>query len=355
VNLSQISVRLVQPEEESRFRELMEKHHYLGHAHKVGETLWYVGLWQEHWVALLGFSSAALKCSARDNHIGWQARHQYDRLHLVTNNSRFLILPEFRYPNLGSRVLALCEKRIGHDWLRHFGHPLLLLETFVDTERFSGAVYKAANWRCVGQSQGYSRIPGGYSRTQSSKKWVFVRSLTRDAYQVLSRDILPTPYKNGKSRIMLTAPQMNALPDFFKDITDPRRAQGRRHSLITILAIAMGATLCEMRGYKAIAEWAKALSPAARERFGCRRIEGKLAVPSEYVIRNALIRVNPEELDRAIQKWNAVYGKEDESLAIDGKTLRNAIDEEGRKTHVMSVVGHQSGLCHTQKKSVNCR
>jgi hypothetical protein len=120
VNLSQISVRLVQPEEESRFRELMEKHHYLGHAHKVGETLWYVGLWQEHWVALLGFSSAALKCSARDNHIGWQARHQYDRLHLVTNNSRFLILPEFRHPNLGSRVLALCEKRIGHDWFRHF-------------------------------------------------------------------------------------------------------------------------------------------------------------------------------------------------------------------------------------------
>ena len=149
---------------------------------------------------------------------------------------------------------------------------------------------------------------------------------------------------------MLTAQQMNSLPDFFKEISDPRRSQGRRHSLVTILAIAMGATLCGMRGYKAIADWAKALSPKARERFGCRIKNGVYAIPSEFVIRDVLIRVDASELDQSIQKWNAVYGVEDESLAIDGKTLCNAVDEEGHQTHVMSAVGHESKACYTQKK-----
>ncbi|MCP3881255.1 MAG: transposase family protein [Sulfitobacter sp.] len=154
---------------------------------------------------------------------------------------------------------------------------------------------------------------------------------------------------------MLSADQMYALPDFFRAITDPRRAQGRRHPLPTVLAIAAGASLCGMRGYKAIAGWARSLGPKARERFGCRRKQGRRSVPSEYVIRDVLIRVDPVELDGALQRWNALYGEADESLAIDGKTMCNAIDEAGQQTHIMSVVGHRSTTCYTQKKSVSCR
>jgi hypothetical protein len=73
-------------------------------------------------------------------------------------------------------------------------------------------------------------------------------------------------------------------------------------------------------------------------------------VPSESIIRDCLIRVDPDDLDRALQHWNAVYGQDDATLAIDGKTLRNAIDEAGHQTHVMSVVGHQTKTCYTQKK-----
>jgi hypothetical protein len=143
---------------------------------------------------------------------------------------------------------------------------------------------------------------------------------------------------------------MQSLPHFFADIPDPRRAQGRRHQLTTVLAIAAGAILCGMRGYRAISDWAKSLSPKARERFRCRYQNGRYLVPSEYIIRDVLIRVNPVHIDRALQRWNQVYGQQDESLAIDGKTLCNAIDEQGYQTHVMSVVGHQTKTCYTQKK-----
>jgi len=122
-----------------------------------------------------------------------------------------------------------------------------------------------------------------------------------------------------------------------------------------VLGIAAGAVLCGMRGYKAIADWAESLGQKARERFGCRRQGGRYVVPSESIIRNVLIRVEPAHLDRALRRWNETYAGKDESLAIDGKTMCNALDEEGRQIHVMSVVGHQTQTCYTQKKSAPCR
>ena len=154
---------------------------------------------------------------------------------------------------------------------------------------------------------------------------------------------------------MLSADQMRALPEFFADIPDPRRAQGRRHPLPVVLGIAAGAILCGMRGYKAIADWAQSLGPKARERFRCRGRGGRYRVPSESIFRDVLIRVDPLHLDQALQRWNEGYGEADESLAIDGKTMCNAIDAQGRQTHIMSVVGHKTKTCYTQKKSAPCR
>jgi hypothetical protein len=149
---------------------------------------------------------------------------------------------------------------------------------------------------------------------------------------------------------MLKAEQMRSLPQFFAEIPDPRRTHGRRHRLSTVLAIAAGAVLCGMRGYKAISDWANSLGPKARERFRCRREHGRYVVPSEYVIRDVLIRVDPLHLDSALQRWNGAYGKQDQSLAIDGKTMWNAIDDQGYQTHIMSAIGHETKNCYTQKK-----
>jgi len=153
---------------------------------------------------------------------------------------------------------------------------------------------------------------------------------------------------------MLTADQMRTLPEFFLDIPDPRRKQGQRHSLPCILALATAAVLCGMEGYKAIGSWADDLGQKARARFGCRKRNGRYQVPSRTTFRETLISVDPAQLDLALQGWNEQFAEADEGMAVDGKTLRNAIDEEGRQTHILGVVGHQTGRCHTQKKSVLC-
>jgi len=354
LNLRAVQIEPVAGPDEARFQGLMQAHHYLGALPKIGNTLWYVAHVGGQWLALLSFSAAALKCAARDAWIGWDFRCQYDRLHLVANNSRFLILPEHHVPNLASRVLALCERRLRRDWPQRFGHPLLLLETFVDPTRFAGTLYRAANWREVGASRGFSRTRAGYSATPATPKRVFVRPLVAQAQKHLSQPVLDPVYRHGESKLMLSAAHMESLPTFFARIPDPRRRQGRRHPLPAVLAIASAATLCGMRGYKAIAEWAQSLGQSARARFRCRYRDGRYEIPSESIIRDVLIRVGPEHLDRALQDWNAAYGVQDQALAIDGKTLRNAIDPEGRQVHVMSVIGHQSGTAHAQKKSALC-
>jgi len=127
----------------------MKAHHYLGALPKIGHSLWYVASFHGKWAALISFSAAAWKCAARDTWIGWNARYQFDRLHLIANNGRFLILPDYHYPNLASRILSLCERRISQDWQERFGYPLSLLETFVDPQYFHGTIYRAANWLYV--------------------------------------------------------------------------------------------------------------------------------------------------------------------------------------------------------------
>jgi len=231
----------------------------------------------------------------------------------------------------------------------------VLVETFVDPERFRGTVYQAANWSYLGDTKGFRRIRQGYSATAQFPKKVFVKALQADARAVLSQPVLDLPYRRGAPKIMLTAGQMRSLPDFFADIPDPRRAKGRRHPLPAVLAIAAAAILCGMRGYKGISDWAQSLGPKARERFRCRRSKGEYIVPSEYIIRDVLIRVDPDQLDRALQRWNAAYGQQDSTLALDGKIMCNAIDDQGRQIHVMSVVGHHTKICYTQKKSVPCQ
>ena len=219
MELSQVTLGAVLPEEEARFRAVMGTHHYLGAAPKVGETLWYGALWRGEWVALASFSAAALKCQARDAWIGWTLRHKYDRLHLVANNTRFLLLRPV--PNLGSRVLGLCARHLVRDWPARFHHPLVLVETFVDPSRFVGTVYRAAGWTEVGMTRGFRRVRGGY-RAGSTPKKVFVRALTRHARRVLCTPTLEPRYRHGRPRTMLSAEQMRSLPDVFRTITDPR-------------------------------------------------------------------------------------------------------------------------------------
>jgi hypothetical protein len=276
-------------------------------------------------------------------------------LKLVVNNNRFLILPGWHIRNLGSRTLSLCLKRLADDWQTVFGHRVVLVETFVDPDKFSGTVYKASNWLYLGDTKGFSRKEAGYTAARGNPKMIFVKPLQRDAKRILSEPILKDSYQTGGVRMKIKAEHMRSLPDFFKAIPDPRRDQGKRHRLPTVLAIATAAVLCGMRGYKAISNWADSLGQKARQRFCCRYEKGKYIVPAESTIRDVMVRVDPVSLDKAFQRWNQVCGQTDSSLAIDGKTMRNAIDSDGNQAHIMSVVGHESNNCYTQKKWVQYR
>jgi hypothetical protein len=138
--------------------QLLSSHHYLGFRANVGETIGYLVRDRlDRVVACAVFGAAAWKTAPRDTFIGWNAETRAAGLGGIANNNRYLILPWVEVPHLASHVLGLLARRIRNDWIIKYGHPVALLETFVDRSRFRGTCYRAANWQCVGQTQGRSR------------------------------------------------------------------------------------------------------------------------------------------------------------------------------------------------------
>jgi hypothetical protein len=167
------------------FSRLLERHHYLSHRGTVGENMQYlVSDARGNALACVLFGAAAWQCRARDEHIGWDAAKRARGLSLVTNNTRFLILPWVRVPHLASHVLGRIARRLSSDWQAKYGHPIHLLETFVDTSRFAGTCYRAANWRRVGATTGRTRqnkthIP------QAAPKAVWIYPLRKEFREAL--------------------------------------------------------------------------------------------------------------------------------------------------------------------------
>jgi hypothetical protein len=135
----------------------LDRYHYLG-LRVVGENVGYlVRDNRERELACLLFGAAAWCCAPRDRALGWGRKDRQERLSEIANNTRFLILPWVRVPHLASHVLGRVARRIASDWHEKYGHGLRWLETFVERDRFVGTCYRAANWQCVGQTQGRSR------------------------------------------------------------------------------------------------------------------------------------------------------------------------------------------------------
>lgn len=141
-----------------RFVAALAEFHYLGYRGTVGENLQYMVTDQSgRLLACLLFGSAAWKCQPRDWFIGWDPELRARNLHLLTNNTRFLILPFVRVPHLASWILGRVLRRLSADWQKKYGHPIVLVETFVEHERFAGTCYKASNWLRLGATTGRSR------------------------------------------------------------------------------------------------------------------------------------------------------------------------------------------------------
>jgi len=351
LNLDHLIVRPVRLHERQQWRQVMDQFHYLGFQSIVGESIRYVATIGSPWVALLAWGAAAFKSRFREAWIGWDESLKWRRLHLVANNVRFLILPGIRIKNLASKVLSANLRRLSDDWQSHYGHPILLAETFVDLSQFQGTCYRAAGWIPLGQTRGFGRQGAGYF-AHGKPKMLFVQPLYRNAAKMLSAPFSPPLLTNRKEKVPMI--DVNRLPlegeggliDLLKTIPDPRKRRGVRHPLVGIVAIATCACFSGARSFEAIAQWASELSKDALKRLGCKRNKP----PSEKCFRVTLQRLDAVTLDSKIGDWfvsrNILTGK---GIAVDGKTLRGAHDGDKKAPHLLSAVVHQEGIFLAQQ------
>ena len=342
--MSGVRVRPVKAEEVERWKALIRAHHYLGLHHLVGETMYHVAEVDGHWVALLGWCSAALKVTVRDQWIGWNPQQKQRRLKYVANNGRFLLLTGAQeVPNLASRVLAMSVRRLAEDWRRVHGHAVVLAETFVDGARFPGSCYRAAGWVDVGQTQGYSKSNMQYTEHGQPKR-VLVRPLFRGGEAWLREPFDAPVLAEQGCRV-----DLNRIPIEGKGgllaalarVPDHRDPHGRRHSLVFILAVAACAVLAGMRGYSQVADFARALPPEALRRLGVRPQEstGELRPPSEPTIRRTMTRIDVKAFERELGAFQARLGLS-RAVALDGKTLRGSRRDEHKPQHLLAAVAH---------------
>jgi hypothetical protein len=352
-SLRTVQVRLIRPGEKQLWNGLMREHHYLGFQGWVGESLRYVAEWEGRWVALVGWCAAALKCGARDRWIGWPELLRHQRLRLIANNARFLILPGPRVANLASRVLGLTLRRLSCDWQQVHGHPVWLAESFIDPQRFAGTCYRAAGFIEVGPTRGYGRRAGGY-RAHGEPKTVWVRPLVADAAERLRNPLLVPPLSGGKPMdFKPTKSQAAELIRILMRLPDNRKRRGIRHDQTAILAAAICAVLSGARSFLAIAQWAKRCEQNHLRRLGFRRNarSGCYQPPSEPTIRRVLSGIDAEQVDGALTSWMRSLGlSQPRAVALDGKTLRGARGPEGQAVHLLSAVLHGQGLVVAQRE-----
>jgi hypothetical protein len=325
--LDATEVRLAQPDELPRFNQLLDEHHYLKSLKPTGQRLYYVATdAQGQWLALLVFSGAAKHLKHRDQWIGWTPQQQRHRLPLIVNHSRFVLLPEPSVPNLGTRVLRAVLDRLSADWQQHYGHPVLVVETFVDPDQFCGTVYTANGWTELGKTDGWGRQQRDYYVKHDKPKRLFVRELRRNARRSLQAEHLQPELKVVEAKVPActqTVKEIRSMIEHFKAVPE-FRGRIESYPLWSLLTLILLAMLCGApRGQKDLAKFARSLSPAQRRALGIRRNrQGRYPSPSQSTFCRLMQGVDTAKVDAAILAIQAqVRGKPPagDLIALDGK------------------------------------
>lgn len=172
-------IRVGKREDSQRWNGLIQRYHYLGYRPMVGRSLKYWIKLGDQDVGVIGWGSPSWKLASRDEFIGWSVATREKNLQGIANNTRFLIFPWVHVKYLASHVLSLCARQVPVDWKARYGVELSLFETFVDTSRYRGTCYKAANWIQVGESRGSSKSGDSY-HYHGQKKAIYVYPLVKD-------------------------------------------------------------------------------------------------------------------------------------------------------------------------------
>lgn len=325
--LNEVRVDLATSTQIPRINQRLDQHHYLGSLRPVGERLYYLARdGANHWVAVLVFSAPAKHLRHRDEWIGWSNEQRRRRLSLVTNNSRFLLLPEFSVPNLGSRVLRLTLDRLSEDWQTRYGHPVAVVETFVDPEPFCGTVYTASGWTELGQTDGWGRCQRDYYVKHDKPKRLFVRPLRRNSCRSLQAEHLKPDLAIVEAKVPARCTkrvkEIRSIVDRFKALPEYReRVESYpRFSLAALILLAM---LCEApRGQTDLEKFARGLNRGQRRALGirCNR-QGKYPAPSQSTFSRFLAGIDPIKLnEQLLQIQRQRRGPAPQELVVmDGK------------------------------------
>lgn len=357
--LQSVSVRLLaenDPERE-RFDQLLEEKHYLQSARLGGQCVRYVVQSEGQWVCLLTFSAPALNIKSREKKIRWSARQRARRLIFVVNNSRFLVLTDRqKFPNLASRALSLCLKRLSFDWCERWGHPVLLVESFVDESQYRGTCYKACNFEAVGMTSGFGRSSRDFYEAHGQPKQLYLRPLQKNAYSLLRRGRLPDALLEHEEKTSgpcpLRAASLGSLVQVFQQLGDKRRGHGLRHRQPFVLACAAMAMLMGAGSYSAFEDTCRKFTQRQLRALGC-RINPKTkryAPPSDTTFFRALNGIDAAQFDLLVGQWMMEQEiSVVECLAVDGKSLRGSGRTDGKPLQLLSAVSHRLRLTVAQE------
>ena len=364
VVLKELEVRALEPEEMERVRELLGKEHYLGAGRDVGRTLVQVVHYHGRWVAILVWGPAAMKLADRDQWIGWTQQQRAERLGLVVQNRRFLVLSATRMPNLASRALGLALRFLPEHWEAKHGYKPLLAETFTDIEAFEGTCYKAAGWEPCGLSKGFERKHrADFYREHNRPKKLWLKPLSRNTRAILCGIDVATGYRAGvntaspERALPLKKNQIESLREALAQVPDPRRSNCT-WPIATLLTLLCMGLLAGRKNLSEIHRFGQFLTQQQREwlRFRPKRngVAGR-RVPGYSALYNLLKQLDPNVLATALNGWlYSHHGDLPRALALDGKYVRDlvltlALSEHESGAPVAMTIASKAPKCEASK------
>ena len=298
-SMGTLIVRPIEEGETPRWIDLMRKHHYLGFGKSAGKRILYVAMIDDEWVALLSWAAAALHVRCRDRWIGWDGAVKRYRLRQVTNNTRFLILPDVQIKNLASRTLSLNIRRIRADWMDRHGVDIFLAETFVDPSRFKGTCYLAQGWEAIGLTGGFGHDPSGGYLEHGQQKMMLVQQLVHDAARRLRQPLdMPDAAGVPPTLDVATLP-IEHLCEFMRTyppISPRKHRQDLETRLLALIGCGLLSGITSQRG---LARFAETLRPEVSNRLGF----GGKRIPSRWVFWRFINKINSTEFDTFITRW----------------------------------------------------
>ena len=340
-----VCVRVASPAEHAWFDQQLSAHHYLGAGRSVGDYLRQIVEVHGQAAALLVWGPACYALKDRDLWIGWSANHRVERLKLIVQNRRFLVLAaKGASPNLASQTMGAALRALPAQWRERFGYRPLLAESFTDPEAYSGTCYKASNWQPVGLSAGYSRHRADFYVANDSPKKLWLYPLDAQARQHLKAVEVPADSEAGviappSGVIPVLNNQMLSLLEVLRKAPDPR-GKNTRLRIGPVLAIVAMALLAGRRDIAEIARFAQSLSQAQRRQLCLPRKTGTKAfwqVPTYSVFYQVVTRMDPEAFTALLAGWlRQQAGDLPQALALDGKMIRDRIG-------ILSLAQHDDG------------